>query len=312
MSELSSYLRVFLTFARNSLVRDMMFPANFIIETISSFGWVMMNVAFYLLIFEYTDEIRSRIPDEQHLRRAVAERYEVPANAVTEQMIAAFVEEEHAAGWDKHQFFVFIATSMLINSIVQMFFMSNADEFSELIRTGGLDFALLKPIDTQFLVSLRRIEFASLANFVVAGALMAYALPRVQSFPPTALQLLLYPVYVLAGIGILYSLMIVLAAASVWLGRNTSIYDFWFYITNFSRYPMEIYHGPFGDVLRRAFTFVLPILIVVNVPARMLAKPLRPEYAYLALFAIAATVISLVASRWVFQRALASYRSASS
>jgi ABC-2 type transport system permease protein len=44
----------------------------------------------------------------------------------------------------------------------------------------------------------------------------------------------------------------------------------------------------------------------------MLAKPLRPEYASLALFAAAATVASLWASRWVFKRALASYRSASS
>ena len=40
---------------------------------------------------------------------------------------------------------------MFVNSIVQTFFMPNAEEFSELIRTGGLDFALLKPIDTQFL-----------------------------------------------------------------------------------------------------------------------------------------------------------------
>lgn len=275
-----SYLRVFLTFARNSLVRDMMFPANFIIETISSFGWVMMNVAFYLLIFEYTDQIGA----------------------------------DGTAGdaWDKYQFFVFIATSMLINSMVQMFFMTNADEFSELIRTGGLDFALLKPIDTQFLISLRRVEFASLANCLVGLVLLAYALPRVAGFTLTVWQVVLYPLYVLAGVGILYSLTIVLAAASVWLGRNSSIYDFWFYITNFSRYPMEIYHGTVGDWLRRAFTFVLPILIVVNVPARMLAKPLRAEYAYLALFAVAATVLSLLASRWVFQRALLSYRSASS
>ena len=44
MSQRPNYLRVFLTFARNSLVRDMLFPANFIIESISSFGWVMMNV----------------------------------------------------------------------------------------------------------------------------------------------------------------------------------------------------------------------------------------------------------------------------
>jgi ABC-2 type transport system permease protein len=280
MLQRPSYFRVFLTFLRNSLVRDMMFPANFIIETISSFGWVMMNIGFYLLIFEYTDQIGA--------------------------------DGTAGGAWDKHQFFVFIATSMFINSIVQMFFMTNADEFSELIRTGGLDFVLLKPIDTQFLISLRRVEWASLANFVVAAVLMSYALPRVEEVELTMWQVVLYPLYVLAGIGILYSLTIVLAAASVWLGRNTSIYDFWFYITTFSRYPMEIYQGPVGDLLRRAFTFVLPILIVVNVPARLLAKPLRPEYAYLALFAIAATIVSLLVSRWVFQRALLSYRSASS
>jgi ABC-2 type transport system permease protein len=75
---------------------------------------------------------------------------------------------------------------------------------------------------------------------------------------------------------------------------------------------MEIYQGRIGDWLRLGFTFVLPILIVVNVPARMLAKPLRPEFTYLALFAIAATIVSLLVSRWIFQRALLSYRSASS
>ena len=280
MSPRPSYFRVFLTFVRNSLVRDMMFPANFIIETISSFGWVMMNVGFYILIFRYTSQIGAG--------------------------------GSEGAAWDKYQFFVFIATSMFINSVVQMFFMTNADEFSELIRTGNLDFALLKPIDTQFLISLRKIEWSSLANFLVAAVLMGYALPRVEGFELTVWQIVLYPIYVIMGIVILYSLTIVLAAASVWLGRNTSIYDFWFYITTFSRYPMEIYSGPVGGWIRWGFTFLLPVLIVVNVPARMLAKPLRPEYSYLAGFAILATVISFMISRWVFQRALLSYRSASS
>jgi ABC-2 type transport system permease protein len=106
--------------------------------------------------------------------------------------------------------------------------------------------------------------------------------------------------------------MIVLAAASVWLGRNTSIYDFWFYITTFSRYPMEIYSGPIGGWLRFICTFIFPILIVVNVPARMLAKTMHRDYWYLAVFALFATAACLVVSRWVFQRALVSYRSASS
>ena len=55
MSRFTAYLQVLATFARNSLVRDMMFPGNFIIEAISSVGWMMMNLGFYLLIFRYTD-----------------------------------------------------------------------------------------------------------------------------------------------------------------------------------------------------------------------------------------------------------------
>src|SRR5690606_21740399 len=122
-----NYLRVFLTFLSNSLVRDMTFRSNFVIETVTSLCWMGMNLAFYVLVFRYTP------------------------------MIGA------DTGWGKYEFFVFLSTSLFINSIVQTFFMPNADEFGELIRTGNLDFALLKPIDTQFLVSLRKVVWSSLA-----------------------------------------------------------------------------------------------------------------------------------------------------
>src|SRR5690606_30110525 len=125
-------------------------------------------------------------------------------------------------------------------------------------------------------------------------------------------EIILYPFYVLCGVAILYSLMIALAATSVWLGRNQTLYDFWFYVTNFSRYPREIYTGPLGDPLRLAFTYVVPIMIVVNVPARLLAQPMQPENWNLALFALLATAASLCVSRWMFKRSLEAYRSASS
>ena len=78
---------------------------------------------------------------------------------------------------------------------------------------------------------------------------------------------------------------------------------------------MEIYNQSWGKGLLYAFTFVIPVLVVVNVPARILARPLSPRGWWewpLAGFAVLATVLSLIASRWVFQRALLSYRSASS
>jgi ABC-2 type transport system permease protein len=280
----ASYLGVFLTFARNSLVRNMMFRANFLIECVSSVTWTMMNLGFYLLIFRYTSSIGEN------------------------------------TGWGEWEFFAFLATTMLVNSLVQAFFMPNCEGISDLIRTGGLDFALLKPIDTQFLISLEKIDWSSLANFLAGCILLVVSLFHLTTRPENALTIapmtiVLYIFYVLCGVAILYSLMIGLAATSIWLGQNSSLYDFWFYITNFSRYPMEIYSGPYGTPLRVACTYIVPVLIVVNVPAQVIARPVAPDGTQvwpLALFALFATVASLAASRFIFISALRSYRSASS
>ena len=304
------YLRVFATFARNSLVRDMSFRANFFLQCITSVSWTMMNLGFFIIVFDHTKTIGE------------------------------------GTGWGENEFFVFLATTWIINSLVQAFFMPNAEEFSELIRTGNLDFALLKPIDTQFLISFTKIEWSSLANLAVGLLLLIYALLQLVNqpeAPPTdladvksaagaglqlvnqpkvpltihPLSVLLYFFYVLCGTAILYALMISLSATSIWLGRNQTLYNFWFYITNFCRYPMEIYqHGPVGWSMWGFFTFVVPILVVINVPARLLAQPLRPyadpDVWWLAGFAILATLGSLWVSRFIFKRALLSYRSASS
>ena len=282
-----NYGRVFLTFARNSLVRDMTFRSNFIIEMISSLSWMFMNLGFYLLIFSYTDVIGV------------------------------------ATGWTQYQFFVFFATVAIVNSLVQTFFMPNAQEFSELIRTGNLDFALLKPIDTQFLISLQKVNWSGLGNTGFAIFLLVFSLGKLcygqAGFSLHPIQVLLYPVYLLCGVIILYSLMIALSATSIWLGRNQSLYNFWFYITNFSRYPMEIYGGPSGDPrrwighsLKNFFSYIIPVLLAVNVPARLLAKPLDPSNTPLALYTVLGTVASFLVSRMIFYRALRGYRSASS
>jgi ABC-2 type transport system permease protein len=275
MGQTAAYFRVFLTFARNSLVRDMTFRGNFIADAVTSMAWMFLNLTFYLLVFRYTNSIGKD------------------------------------TGWGQYQFFLFFATGLLINSVVQAFFMTNVDELTDLIRTGGLDFLLLKPIDTQFLVSLRRIEWSSLSNLVLGLVLLGYSLVHLD-YMPGPIQVVLYLVYVICGIAIYYSLMITLGASTVWMGRNLTLYDFWFYIITFSRYPMEIYTGRLGQPLGLFFTFVIPVLLVVNVPARMLVWPLAEQRWWLAAFAVLAAAASVAASRWVFQCALSSYRSASS
>ncbi len=283
-----SYLKVFFTFARNSLVRDMSFRTNFILQCLSSMSWAAMNWGLFKIIYNHTPAIG---PD---------------------------------TGWRENEFFVFLGTIWIINSLVQTFVMVNAQDFSELIRTGNLDFALLKPIDTQFLISFTRINWSQLANAVLGVAVVIYYLRELMLEPGRGLHIslgtvLIYLFFVLCGTLIMYSVMIVLSSTSIWLGRNQHLSHFWFYITNFYRYPMEIYQrSGIGWALWGTFVFVVPILVVSNVPARVLAQPSpgpsiwEPWEWYLAGYTFLATIGSLLASRWVFKRALLSYRSASS
>jgi ABC-2 type transport system permease protein len=269
------YISIFGTFARACLVRDMTFRANFLLECVTSLGWMSMNLAFYLLVFQFTSEIGK------------------------------------GTGWSREPFFAFVATGLIINSIVQALFMPSAEELTEMVRTGGLDAVLVRPLDAQFLLSMHRVDFSSFANGLVGCGLLAWAVSRMDhAAPPVAW--LLYPLLIVCGVAILYSLVIMLAAATILMGRNQSLYDFWFYLTNFSRYPAEIYAGPWGGPLRALCTFVIPILLVVNVPARVIAQPLTGDAWWPVVGAVVAAAASLVISRIVFQRALARYRSASS
>jgi ABC-2 type transport system permease protein len=266
------YAIVLLMFLRNALVRELSFRWNFVIEFITMAFWFAAQFVLFDIIYGNVREIN---------------------------------------GWDRYEFFAFLATGMTINTLIEAFFMPNCANFSELIRTGNLDFALLKPIDTQFLISFERVELGALSNLILSLGLLGYSLSHLAQ-PPGLIQCVMYPLMIGVGVAFYYSLMIILASTSIWLGRNQGLYDFWFYITVFARYPRSIYGGSLsGDLLRLTFSYAIPILLVVAVPAEIITgKLLMPSP--LSGVAVAAACVGLVVSRRVFTSALRSYRSASS
>lgn len=272
------YARVFWTFFRNSLVREMTFRGNFIITLLTRAFWFAAQLTLFEIIYRNVRTIND---------------------------------------WNREEYFAFMATGMLINAIVETFFMPNCANFSELIRKGDLDFVLLKPIDTQFLISFEKVNLPMLNQVFFAGALLTYSLISLSEQGKlaggvNALNVAMYLLLIAIGVTFFYSLMIALASTSIWFGRNQGLYDFWFYVTVFARYPRSIYSGsPTGEVLRFAFSYVIPILLIVTVPARvLLSKALEPSW--LTVIAVAATLVGLGLSRAIFQWSLRSYRSASS
>ena len=276
--EQPNYRWVWLTFVRNALIREMTFRGNFLITVMTRALWFCSQILLFKIIFH----------NVQHI----------------------------TPGWNEYQYFAFMATGMLINALIEALFMPNAANFSELIRTGNLDFALLKPIDTQFLISFEKMDLAMLNQILLSVGLLIYALsnlPTGTEVSVTIGSVALYVLFIVVGVTILYSLMISLASTAIWFGRNQGLYDFWFYITVFARYPRSIYQTatPAGDVIRFVFTFILPILVVVTVPSRVLLNTLGNQ-SWLAGIGLAAAGIGLVVSRMIFTWSLRSYRSASS
>lgn len=268
------YFRVFWTFLRNSLIRELSMRGNFWIQMITEGIWFVSQLFLFQVIFAKVPEINT---------------------------------------WTRYEFFAFMATSMIINTLTEALFLPNCANLSEAIRTGNLDFVLLKPIDTQFLVSFEKIDLAAFSQLSFSLTLLGYALwnlGRPIGLPQVAMYLGLIAMAVI----FFYSMMISLASTSVWMGRNQGLQDFWFYITIFARYPRDIYNSKAmwgGSALLTVFTYWIPILVVVTVPAQVLVqKALTPSW--LGAVAVAAALVSLLISRAIFQFALRSYRSASS
>jgi ABC-2 type transport system permease protein len=111
------------------------------------------------------------------------------------------------------------------------------------------------------------------------------------------------------GLVISYAFMLALTALSVWMVRNQSLMEMWWLFTSLARYPKEIFNNSWAAPLGRFFTFFVPILLVVNVPAALMVRTLEPG---MVGFTLVATVALFWASRRFFKRALRSYRSASS
>ena len=86
-----------------------------------------------------------------------------------------YLHTDHIGTWTKWQVVLLIGASHFIQQIFQAFFLVNCANLSELVRSGKLDFLMLLPANTRFIVSLRQVDLGAFVNAASAVAVMAYA-----------------------------------------------------------------------------------------------------------------------------------------
>jgi ABC-2 type transport system permease protein len=263
---LSRYLSVYAALWKNSVSREMSFKSNFLLWILVELLWFGLQLSFISVLYLHTDNIGT---------------------------------------WTKWQVVMLIGGSHFIQQIYQAFFLVNCTNLSELVRSGKLDFLLLLPVNTRFLVSLRQVDLGAFANASFAVAVMAYA-ARQMHLVPTLVQILGFLALCVVGIVIHYSLMFLLASISFWTVRAQGIVWGYYNLFNIARMPDEA----FGGLFKAVFTFAVPMLLVSNVPVRLLADKLSSPAPVLLLLFMG--VVCFCLSEWGWRASMRRYTSASS
>jgi ABC-2 type transport system permease protein len=271
-SPITRYASIYAALWKNSVTREMIFKSNFLLWIIVELLWFGLQLSFIGVLYLHTD---------------------------------------HIGSWTKWQVVMLIGASSFIQQLYQAFFLINCTNLSELVRTGKFDFLLLLPVNTRFVVSLRQVDLGAFVNATFALATMAYALHMAYTTQeiaslPTPLQLFGFFVLCIVGIVIHYSLMFLLATISFWTVRAQGIVWGYYNLFNIARMPDEAFRGAFKAI----FTFAIPMLLVSNVPARVLVKPATSLQWSLLLLAM--SVLCFAISEWGWRASLRRYTSASS
>ncbi|MSU80352.1 MAG: hypothetical protein EXS16_19950 [Gemmataceae bacterium] len=266
---LARYARLWLSLAKFSLLGELAFRTNFLVKVFVELLWLAILLVFNFTIFRQTTTV---------------------------------------ADWSEFDYLFFIGCYFAMGGLIETLFLENCNEFADLVRSGDLDFFLLKPIDEQFLISCRKIDWACAPNVVLGFIVMAGALwlgERPVTLPAVALFLLMFA----CGAALAYGMLVALMSASIWTMRNQSLFEMWWLFTTLMRHPRSIFEGRLASPAGLFFSFVVPIMLVTNAPAEVMVRGIDWR---IVCFTLSASVIAVTVSRWIFRSAMKRYRSASS
>lgn len=265
-SGLRRYLALYVALWKNSVVREMSFKTNFLLWIVVELLWFTLQLVFVAVLYQHTDSI---------------------------------------ATWSKWEVVMLMGTSHFIQQIFTALFLTNCAQLSEYIRTGKMDFMLLLPVNTRFLVSLRQVDLGGFVNAGSAIGVMFYAAHQMH-LVPTGAQVVGFVLLSLASILIHYSLMLLLSSISFWTVRAQGIVWGYYNLFNIARLPDAAFHGFF----KLFFTFAIPMLLVANVPVKLLVERLSSPWEMALLVLMGG--LCLLVSEGGWRLALRHYTSASS
>ena len=262
---IKKYLKIYSLFLLTSIASELEYKTNIIIDFITAILSLIGSIFLLTIFFQSTDNI---------------------------------------GGWKLEQALIIQGIYTILNGITNTWFNPNLTEIVKHIREGTLDFVLLKPLDSQFFISLKKFSPSGLLEIILGVALLFYCI-GINQIKITIVFLLVCLTTLLCSILILYSLWFLISTTTIWFVKTwnaTEVLRSFLYI---GRFPLN----SFSFSLRIFFSIFVPIAFITTIPSEVFLGLAQPWEILLEIFV---SGIFLIFSRrfWLF--ALRYYTSASS
>jgi ABC-2 type transport system permease protein len=259
------YGRLLWVQVRASLVTAMQYRVDFLVQGLMSLYWLGWNLIPLLILFDQRAEV---------------------------------------AGWDFPSALIVIAWFTLLRGLLEGAINPSLEEVVARIRTGEFDYVLLKPADTQFLVSTARFAPWKLVDILGGIGLVVIGFVKLGR-APAAEHVLVAALLLAAAAAVLYSLWILVVSASFYVIRLDNLTYLFSAVFDAARWPVQVFRG----VWRVLFTVVIPLAIMTTYPAMAILGTIDLTT---ALWSVGGAAIFAVLARALWKLAIGSYTSASS
>ena len=168
-------------------------------------------------------------------------------------------------GWGPSELIALLGVFRMVNTLMAALIWPNTEKFNASVRDGTLDYTLLLPVNSQFLVSFARITIWRAWDLILALVLIIVGISTSGEIA-TPLSILQFIALTISGAVVIYSLWIVLIAFTFWFTKFDNNVTILQALLDSGRYPATIYPA----WLRIIVTFIVPIAVATTVPLQAL------------------------------------------
>lgn len=215
-----------------------------------------------------------------------------------------FNNTDTLGGWGLGELIALLGVFRLVNTMMIALIWPNTEKFNQSIRDGSMDYTILQPVNSMFLVTFSRITVWRIWDLVLAVVLIVVGV-NMSASVTSAAQILTFILLSLSGMIVIYSLWIVLIALTFWFVKFDNNVTILQALMDAGRYPATVYPA----WLRVIVTFIIPIAVATTIPLQALRGELSVTQ---VLIFLGVSVLSFLIATQVWKTGLKQYSGASS